>query len=179
MCMAYSPRRLPGAAGWPGESRTIARPKELGGHEQDLVPQRLQRGVLKLQGQAESLEPVDQVVGQQEQMKVGLVGEEGSGGDAAQGVISFELLDQQLDAGPVVVEAPKIQWLQRQIGDQDLVVIFAEREERQRLGRFFGLGAADHHEAIAMRSASRFGNEIPPPRCSESDWCTAGAPACA
>lgn len=40
-------------------------------------------------------------------MRVGLVGEEVPGGDAAQSIISFEVLDQPLDVGTVVVEASK------------------------------------------------------------------------
>lgn len=63
-------------------------------HQQGVVPQGLQRGVLKFLEQAESLEPVDEVVPPRTRVNVGLVGEEVTGGDAAQGVISFELFDQ-------------------------------------------------------------------------------------
>ena len=66
-------------------------------------------------------------------------------------VVPFELFDQQLDARAVVVEAPEVERLQGQIGDQDLIVILAELEERQLLGRLFGLGPSDHDEAIGMR----------------------------
>ena len=102
------PRRLAGAAGWQGEPRAISSPKKLGGHEQDLVPQRLQRGTRKFFGQAQSPEPVDQIVGQQEQMEVGLVGEEMVGRDTAHRVIPFELFDEQLDPGAIVVEPPAL-----------------------------------------------------------------------
>jgi hypothetical protein len=50
-------------------------------------------------------------------MKIGLIGEEVAGWNTAQGVIPFELLDQQLDPGTVVVEAPQVERLQGQIGD--------------------------------------------------------------
>lgn len=65
------PRRLSGATGQQGKPRTIASPEKLGWHEEDLVPQRLQRGFLKLGRQAEPLEPVHQGVGQQEEMEGG------------------------------------------------------------------------------------------------------------
>lgn len=50
-------------------------------------------------------------------MQVGLVGEEVTGGDAAQGIIVLELFDEQLDHSPVIVEAPKVERAQRQRGD--------------------------------------------------------------
>ena len=66
-----------------GQAGAVVGAPQLGGHEQDFVPQRLQGGVLKIRRQAEPFEPVHQIVGQQEQMEVGLVGEEVAGGDAA------------------------------------------------------------------------------------------------
>ena len=44
------------------------------------MAQGLQRGSLKPRGQPQAFEPVDEVVGQQDQMEVGLVGEEVVGG---------------------------------------------------------------------------------------------------
>lgn len=41
------PCRLPGSTGWQSEPWAIASSKKLSGHEQDFVPQRLQRGALK------------------------------------------------------------------------------------------------------------------------------------
>ena len=58
-------------------------------------------------------------------MEVGLVGEEVACGDAAEGVVPFELFDEQLDAGAVVVKAPEVEGTQGQIGDQDLIVVLA------------------------------------------------------
>ncbi len=106
---------LPGlfsrTAGGQDQTGPIVGPTQLRGHQQDAVAQGLKGGVLKLWGQAEPLEPVHQVVGQQEEMEVGLVGEEVAGRDAVQGVIAFELLDEQLDPGAVVVEAPEVERL--------------------------------------------------------------------
>ena len=52
---------------------------KLSGHQEDPLTHALQRGPLKLGRQAEPFEPVHQVVGQQEQMEVGVVGEEVAG----------------------------------------------------------------------------------------------------
>ena len=76
-------------------------------------------------------------------MEVGFVGQEVMAGDTAECVISLELANDQFDAGAVVVEAPEVECLQRQIGDQDLVVVAAELEQCQLLGRLFGLWAAN------------------------------------
>jgi len=73
------------------------------------VTQGLQRGALTLWRQAEPLEPVDEVVGEQEPDEVRFVREEVSSRDGTKGVVPFELLDEQLDARPVVVEAPEIE----------------------------------------------------------------------
>src|SRR5437867_8333822 len=88
-------------------------------------------------------------------MEVGLVGEEVTGGDAAQGVVALQLLDEQLNARPVVVEAPEVQGLQQQIRDDDLVVIAAELEEGELGSRLLGLGSANHDEAIRMGPPGR------------------------
>ena len=63
-------------------------------------------------------------------MEVRFVGAEVVGGDAAQGVIPFEVYDEQLDSHTVIVEAPEVERLQWQIRDQDLVVVPAKLEER-------------------------------------------------
>lgn len=115
----------------------------------------LERCQLKLRRQAEPLKPVDQVVGEQEQMEVGLVGEEVASGNAAQGVIVFELLNQELDVSAVVVKPPEVQRSQWQVRNQDLVVIRAQLEQRELGRRFLDLGSADHLEAIRPRPLGR------------------------
>lgn len=114
------------------------------------MPQRLERGRLVLGRQTEPLEPVDKVVREQEQMEVFLVGQEVARRDAAERVFPLEVFDDQLHTGPIVVEPPEVQGLEREVRDEDLVVIFAELEQRQLGGRLLGLGAPDHHEAIQM-----------------------------
>src|SRR5262245_65798513 len=93
------------------------------------------------------------MVGEQEQMEIRLVREEVAGGDAAQSVVPIELLDEQFDAGAVVVEAPEIERSQREVGDQDWVVVLPELEEGQRLGRVLRLGPTDNDEAIGVGPA--------------------------
>lgn len=103
---------------------------------------------MKLWRQTEALEPIDQVVGEQEQVEVGFVGEEMMAGDVAQCVVALELANDQFDAGAIVVEAPEVEWLQGQIGDQNLVVVAAELEQRELLARLLGLRSAYDHEAM-------------------------------
>ncbi len=93
-------------------------------------------------------------------MEVGFVGQEVVAWDTTECVISLELANDQFDASTVVVEAPEVEWLQRQIGDQDLVVVAAELEQRQLLGRLFGLWPANDHEAIAAPPAGRLVAEL-------------------
>ena len=93
-------------------------------------------------------------------MEVGLVGEEVPGRDAAQGIVPLELFDEQLDPGALVVEAPEVEGLQREIRDEDLVMVLAQLEECQLGGRLFGLEATDHDEPIGMRPASRLVAEL-------------------
>jgi hypothetical protein len=116
--------------------------------------------VPELRREAEPPEPVHEVVGQQKQVEVGLVSEEVASRDAAEGIIPCELFDEQLDAGPVVVEAPEMERLERQLRDEHLVVVLAEFEERQLIGRFLGLGPADHHKPIWRWPAGRLVPEL-------------------
>lgn len=124
------------------------------------MAERLERGVLKLRRQTKPLEPVDQVVGEKQEMEVGLIGEEVTGGDLSQGVISFELPDEEFDPGAVIIKTPEIQGLQGEIGDQDLVMVLPLFEEGQLFGGFFGLRSSDDDEAIGMRPSKRLVMEL-------------------
>src|SRR5262245_66452281 len=83
-------------------------------------------------------------------MEVCLVREEVARGNAAESIVPFELLDEEFDAGAVVVEAPEVERLQEHIGDENLVVISAQLEQRQLLGRLIGLRASDDDEAVGV-----------------------------
>src|SRR3990167_1037502 len=89
-----------------GQSGAIVGSPQLSRHEEDFVAESPKSCPLKLRRQAESFDPVDQVVREQEYLEVGLIGEEVTGGNAAQGVLSFELLNQQFHSGAVVVKPP-------------------------------------------------------------------------
>lgn len=107
------PSSLQRAAGRHDQAWAVVGATQLGGHQENLVAQRLQGDILEVRGQTEPLEPVDQVVGQKQQMEIGLIGEKVPCGDAAQRIVALELLDHQFDAGAVVVQAPEIERLQR------------------------------------------------------------------
>lgn len=74
------PARFAGTADRQNQPWPIIGATQQCGCQEDVVPQGLQRGVLKLRRQAESLEPVDKIVPRQKQGKVGLVGEKVPGG---------------------------------------------------------------------------------------------------
>lgn len=60
------PGRLAGPARRSGQAGPIVGSSQQGWHQEDLVPQGLQRGLLKRGRQTEPFEPIDEVVGQQE-----------------------------------------------------------------------------------------------------------------
>jgi hypothetical protein len=78
-CM--EPGRLAAAGGGKIEPRAVSRANELHRHQENLLAQGLECGVSKGRRQTETFEPINQVVGEQEQVKVGFVGEEVACGD--------------------------------------------------------------------------------------------------
>ena len=153
LAQGVSPGMLARATGGQQQVRPVVRAHQLSGHQEDALAQGLKGSFLHLRWQAQSLEPVDEIVGEQEKMKVRLVGKEVARGDGAKRVIAFELSDDELDARPIVVETPEVQRLQHKVRDEDLVVIASELEQSQLRGRFFGLRSADHDEAEGARPA--------------------------
>ena len=144
------PSTLSRTAGGHGEPRAVAGPHELGGHQKDLVAQGREGGRLKLRRQTQPFEPVDQIVSQQQQMKISLVGQEMLGWNLAQVITAFEFANDPFHAGPAVVETPQVQWLQRKIGDKDLIKILAQLEESQLVARLFGLGSSHYYIAVTL-----------------------------
>lgn len=108
-------------------------------------------------------------------MEVGFVGEEVMAGDVLQGVISLKLANDQFDTSAVIVEASKVERLQRQIGDQNLVLVAAELEQRQLLSRLLGLEAANDHEAMGTCPtsglAAKLGDLDPAARSGVAKMC--------
>src|SRR6266478_676789 len=160
LAQGVSPGMLARATGGQQQVRPVVRAHQLSGHQEDALAQGLKGSFLHLRWQAQSLEPVDEIVGEQEKMKVRLVGKEVARGDGAKRVIAFELSDDELDARPIVVETPEVQRLQHKVRDEDLVVIASELEQSQLRGRFFGLRSADHDEAEGARPAVRLITEL-------------------
>jgi len=148
------PSSLPRAAGRHGQPRTVVGSEKLRRHQEDAVAQSLERGGMKLLGQTQSLEPVHQIVGQQQQMKIGLVGKEVACRNLAQGVVSLQFPDDPFDPCPTVVEAPEVEGLQIEIRNQYLVVVLAELEQRKLFVWLFWLGSSDDHKTVGMRPAS-------------------------
>jgi hypothetical protein len=96
-------------------------------------------------------------------MEVRLVGEEVPRGDMTEGVALLELRDEQLDIRAVVVEAPEIQRVRRQISDQDLIMGAAQFEA--------GPALFETVPPISRRSASRWRRAplwMPPPGAPSS-----------
>src|SRR5206468_8975828 len=131
-----------------GQAGAVASSQQLRRHQEDLVAQGREGGRLKLRGQAEPLEPIDQIVSQQQQMKVSLVGQEVMRWNLAQVITAFEFANDPFHAGPAVVETPQVQWLQRKIGDKDLIKMLAQLEESQLVARLFGLGSSHYYIAV-------------------------------
>src|SRR6058998_316753 len=88
-------------------------------------------------------------------MKVSVVGKEVTGRDLAQRVISLELSDNPFDSCSTIVEAPEVDGLQIEIGNQDLIVVPPELEQRQLWLGLFGLRSSNNHEAVRMEPAKR------------------------
>ena len=144
------PSSLARAARRHGQARAVASSQQLRRHQEDLVAQGRERRALKLRGQAEPLEPVDQIVSQQQEMKVSFVGQEMMRWNLAQVITAFEFANDPFHARSAVVEAPQIQWLQRQIGDKHLIKILAQLEESQLVARLFRLGSSHHYKAVTL-----------------------------
>jgi hypothetical protein len=88
-------------------------------------------------------------------MKVSVVGKKVPRGNLAQRVISLELSDNPFDSRSTIVEAPKVEGSQIEIGNQDLVLVPPELEQRQLWLRLFGLRSSNNYEAVRMEPVKR------------------------
>ena len=88
-------------------------------------------------------------------MKISVVGKEVTGRDLAQRVISLELSDNPFDSCSTIVEAPEVDGLQIETGNQDLIVVPPELEQRQLWLGLFGLRSSNNHEAVRMEPVKR------------------------
>src|SRR5437879_9029125 len=129
------------------KSRNAVGPYQLGRDQKQALAEALQGGPLQMRWNTETLEPIQQVVGQQDNLEERLVGCEVFGGNLSQRIGVFQLADNQLCAGSLVVEAPQVQRRQRQVGDQELIAVATHLKQVQLRRRFFGHRTTDHHEA--------------------------------
>ncbi|SRR6266568_876500 len=134
-------------AGGQEKARTIVCASQLCGHQQDAFAQGLKRGVLKFRRQAQPFKPVDEIIGEQQQMEVRLVGKVMACRDSTERIVALELSNDQLDSGSIVVEAPEVQRLQFQVGDEDVVVEASEFEQGELSGRLLGLRSSNRNKA--------------------------------
>lgn len=86
----------------------MSRIDELGRQDQEIGPNRLQCGVQILAGQTKSLEPMDEIVRQQENLEEGDVGDPVVGGNFAKGGVVEELSDILLDGGAFGIKTPRL-----------------------------------------------------------------------
>jgi hypothetical protein len=112
--------------------------------------QSMQGNRVPLLGQTQAFEPVDQIVSQQNQMKMNLIGQEAVGRDTSQGEAFFEFPDIQFASGSWLVEMPYSFRAQCKIGNKCMIKIIFEFPERKLIFLFFGfgLGTANYNEAM-------------------------------
>jgi hypothetical protein len=110
--------------------------------------------------ETETFEPVDQVVSEKDQMKIGLIGSPISGGDFAQGIGFEEFSNDEFSRGSLIVKTPEIQGLQREIGDDHMVGIASHLEKRELPGGLVGNKTPHHDEALSGFPSPRFVFEL-------------------
>lgn len=155
LSQCVTPGILARTTGGQQQPRMVVYANKLSRHQEDAVAQGLERGVLQRGRQTEPLEPVDEIIGEQQQVKVRLVGEEVACRDSAQRIVAFEAPDNQLDTGAIVAEAPEVERLQSEVGDEHLIMVSPELEERELRRGFLGLGPANDDKTKGMRPSMR------------------------
>lgn len=98
---------------------------------QEFSAQSLQGSRMPFPWQAESPEPIDQVVSQEDDLKVNFVGQKTVGRNLAQRETFFEFSDVQFCASPLSVEMPDCLWLQSQIRNKEMIKVVFEFPEAQ------------------------------------------------
>src|SRR5713226_10728273 len=91
------------------QRRYSAGPYQLGWDQEQSLPEALQGGPLEMHRCTEPLEPVQQVVGQQDDLDGSFVGLKVFGRDFPQGVGVLQFADDQLGASALIVKAPEVQ----------------------------------------------------------------------
>ena len=92
------------------------------------------------------LDPIEQVVGQQDDLTGSFVSCGIFGRNLSQGVRILAFSDDEFRCGALVVEAPEIQRLQRKIGKKDLIRVSYHLKQMQLRQRSFWNRSANHDE---------------------------------
>ena len=71
--------------------------------------------------QTDSFEPVDEIVGEQQEMEIELIGLETVGRNLGQSITFFQLPDIDFDCCPGSIEIPNLFGSEREIGYKDLI----------------------------------------------------------
>lgn len=110
--------------------------------------------------EAETFEPIDQVVGKQNQMEIGLIGSPISGGDFSQGIGFEKFPDDKLPCGSLVVKAPEMEGFQRKVCNDHLVGIPSHLEKRELPGGFLWNETANDDESLGRFPSPGFVFEL-------------------
>ncbi len=113
--------------------------------------QSMQGGRVPFLRQAQPFEPVDQIVSQQNQMKMDLIGQKTVGGNVAKRKTFFEFSDVQFAAGSGFVKMPHVFRTQQKIGNEGMVKVILEFPESELIVLFLGFWFGSAHYNKSMR----------------------------
>ena len=111
----------------------------------------MQSSRIPLLRQTHAFEPIDQIVSQQNQMKINLIGQKTVGGNIAQRKAFLEFSDVQFAAGSGFVEMPYVFRAQQKIGNEGMVKVIFEFPERELIVLFLGFGFGPAHYDKSMQ----------------------------
>src|SRR5713226_2545218 len=95
----------------------------------------------------QTLEPIEEIVGEEHKLEESLIAGEVVHGDFIQGIGCFELADDQFCLRPIIVEQPDMPGRGAQGGDEHLVRVALHLKEVQLGRRFGGDWATDDDES--------------------------------
>jgi len=135
---------------WQPEVILASREDQTTRNSKQVFVERLHSYRFPLLRQTEALEPIGQIVTQEDEVKMYLVCQEVAGWNIAQGEAFFEFSDVQFASGSGFVKMPYGFWSQREIGNKGMVKIVFELPERELAFFFFdfGFGTANYNEAV-------------------------------
>ena len=105
--------------------------------------------------QTDSFEPVDEIVGEQQEMEIELIGLETVGRNLGQSITFFQLPDSDFDCCPGSIKTPNLLCSEREIGDKDLITVTLQSEKCQLFGVFFGKGTTDDDKTMGLLPPER------------------------